>query len=155
MHENKHFTSKQKEILYRILFKFTPTSEGFAKLRNIQQNCKLCNTHQETEEHIYFECTTIKQTKMSLLKLLRLPTNTNRGLYQLIFLGKTTQNSDKNIKQYRQTLAQIYRDTIWRARIGAKWDKQQVTDNALNDTFKAKAHEYIQLHVELHTLNKL
>ena len=87
--------------------------------------------------------------------MLRLENYTNRDLYRLIFLGLTTPNLGKDIKRYRQTLAQLYRDTIWHGRVDAHYKKRNITDNALRDIFLAKAQHYIDTKVDLHTLASL
>ena len=113
LHSNRHFNNTQKNIFYRLIFGITPTSEGKARKLGVVQHCNFCHRSQETEEHIFYTCTKIISTKRDLLKLLRLPSHQQGELYGLIFLGLTTQNLDKDIKHYRQTLGQIYRDTIW------------------------------------------
>ena len=69
---------------------------------------------------------------MNLIKLLRQPINTDRELYRLIFLGITAPNLGKDIKRYTQTLAQLYRDTIWEGRVDASLHRRKQSPNALN-----------------------
>ena len=149
LHTNPNFTHTQKNIFYRLLFSLTPTGYG----RNIY--CRFCNTHTESEEHIYYTCTFLNKIKVNLIKLLRQPINTDRELYRLIFLGITTPNSGKDIKHYRQTLAQLYRDTIWEGRVDASLNRRNLTANALSEHFLAKTKQYIQTKVSITTLEKL
>ena len=138
LHTNPNFTHKQKNIFYRLLFSITPT--GYSQ----NMYCRLCNTHQETEEHIFYTCTKLNKLKVNLIKLLRQPINTDRELYNLIFLGLTTTNLGKDIKHYRQTLAQLYRDTIWEGRVDASLHRRNMSPNALSEHFLAKTNQYIQ-----------
>merc|ERR1712121_117948 len=117
--------------------------------------CRLCNLHQETEEHIFYKCTKLVKLKGNLIKLLRQPINTDRELYRLIFLGETTPNSGKDIKHYRQTIAQLYRDTIWEGRVEASLHRRLISDNALSQHFLAKTLQYIQTKVSITTLEAL
>ena len=41
------------------------------------------------------------------------------------------------------------------ARLGAKYNRQNITDNAIRNTFLAKAQIHIQSYVDLQTLEKL
>ena len=62
-------TPFQKQIIYRILYLNTPTSEGTAKRINRIVPCNICkNNTQETEEHIFYYCTHIKPTLDALTK---------------------------------------------------------------------------------------
>ena len=149
LHTNPNFTHTQKNTFYRLLFAITPTRYG----KN--QYCRLCNTHAETEEHIFYTCTYLQKLKVNLIKLLRQPINTDRELYRLIFLGITTTNSGKDIKHYRQTLAQLYRDTIWEGRVDASLNRRNLTANALSEHFLAKTKQYTQTKVSITTLEKL
>ena len=149
LHTNPNFTHKQKNIFYRLLFSITPT--GYST----NMYCRLCNTHQETEEHIFYTCTKLNKLKVNLIKLLRQPINTDRELYNLIFLGITTTNSGKDIRRYRQTLAQLYRDTIWEGRVDASLHRRNMSPNALSEHFLAKTTQYIQTKVSITTLEKL
>ena len=112
-------------------------------------------THHETEEHIFYTCTKLNKLKVNLIKLLRQPINTDRELYRLIFLGITTPNLGKDIKHYRQTIAQLYRDTIWEGRVSASLHRQNLTDEQLSQHFLAKTKHYIQTKVSITTLVKL
>ena len=156
LHNNRHFNNNQKNIFYRLIFGITPTSEGKARKLGVVQPCKLCGLSQETEEHMFYGCITLTKTKQDLLKLLRIPTDQHREMYGLIFLGLTSPNLDRDIKHYRQTIAQIYRDTVWGARLDATFNRRIITDEALSNTFVAKAQINVQTHVvELQTLEKL
>ena len=155
LHNNTHISQTQKNITYRLLFGITPTTEGYKRKTNQIYHCKFCKLKQETEEHIYYTCTALHKLKIAFLKLLRIANYTNRDLYRLIFLGLTTPNLGRDIRRYRQTLAQLYRDTIWYGRVDAQFKKQNITDNALRDIFLAKAKHYIETKVDLHTLAKL
>ena len=92
---------------------------------------------------------------MNLIKLLRQPINTDRELYRLIFLGITTTNSGNDIRRYRKTLAQLYRDTIWEGRNEATHNRRVITENALSEHFLVKTKHYIQTKVSITTLETL
>ena len=155
LHTNPHLTHTQKNRFYRLLFSITPTSQGLAYNLSRQIICRFCNKKQETEEHIFYTCTILNTIKLNLIKLLRQPINTDRELYRLIFLGISTTNWGKDIKHYRQTLAQLYRDTIWEGRLEATHHKRIMTDTALSEHFLAKTTHYIQTKVSITTLAKL
>ena len=155
LHTNPNFSHCQRNILYRLLFSITPTSEGYAHRFGRQSYCIFCNRHQETEEHLYYTCTTLNKLKVNLIKLLRQPINTDRELYRLIFLGITTTNSGNDIRRYRQTLAQLYRDTIWEGRNEATHNRRVITENALSEHFLVKTKHYIQTKVSITTLETL
>ena len=155
MHTNPHLTHTQKNIFYRLLFSITPTSEGYARNLGRRFYCKFCNKAQETEEHIFYTCTALNKTKVNLIKLLRQPINTDRELYRLIFLGITTTNSGKHINHYRQTIVQLYRDTVWEARVDATHNRRIINENALSEHFLAKTNHYIHTKVSITTLAQL
>ena len=117
--------------------------------------CKICYKYKETEEHIFFSCSKLSLIKTSLLKLLRLPINTYRDLYQGIFLGITTQDSNTSINHYRQTLFHIYRHTCWGARVSATFKNTTHTAETLNSTFIAHAQKFILDKVDGNTLDNL
>ena len=149
LHGNPNFTHSQKNIFYRLIFSMTPTGYGHNMF------CRLCTTHKETEEHIYYTCTYLNKLKVNLIKLLRQPINTDRELYRLIFLGITAPNLGKDIKRYTQTLAQLYRDTIWEGRVDASLNRRKQSPNALSEHFIAKTTRYIQTKVSITTLERL
>ena len=76
IHENKFTTPTQKQIMYRLLFGITPTSEGLAKRHKRVFYCKFCSLEQETEGHIFFDCQTLDLIKLELIKVLKQPDNT-------------------------------------------------------------------------------
>ena len=92
---------------------------------------------------------------MNLIKLLRQPINTDREFYRLIFLGITTPNLGNDIKHYRQTIVQLYRDTIWEGIVDQSRYRQNLTDEALSQHFLAKTKHFMQTKVSITTLMKL
>ena len=152
LHTIRGTKNYDKQILYKLIFNITPTSEN----KPIRLNkCKICNKYKETEEHIFYSCPELDLIKTSLLRLLRLPINTFKELYQGIFLGITTQNSDTSINHYRQTLLHIYRHICWGARVSATFKNTTHTAETLNSTFIAQSQKFILDKVDENTLAKL
>ena len=116
LHRNKFTTPTQKQIMYRILFGITPTSEGLAKRHKRVFFCKFCSREQETETHIFYSCQNLESIKLNLIRLLRQPHNTFIDLYKGIFLNTIPFEENKDLYMIKQTLFAIYRDSIWTAR---------------------------------------
>ena len=155
LHENPFTKQSQKQIFYRLLFSITPTSEGKARKTGETQYCPFCNKKQETEEHIFYTCKQLDTTKNSLNKLMRQKMNTgNRGLYEGIFLG-IEQSDRKNIRHYRQTILQLYRDTIWEKRLDATFNRQNPSEENIENQFLAKCRHFIEKHISTQTLDEL
>ena len=152
LHTNKDISNFQKQIMFKLLYNITPTSQNKSEYKN---KCKLCKKFKETEEHIFYSCPCLIDIKKSLMKLLRLPINTYRDLYQGIFLGITTQDSNTSINHYRQTLFHIYRHTCWGARVSATFKNTTHTAETLNSTFIAHAQKFILDKVDENTLDNL
>ena len=54
MHKGKYVSPTQKQILYRILFGITPTSEGLAKRHKRVFHCKVFFLWNRKQRSIYF-----------------------------------------------------------------------------------------------------
>ena len=116
MHKGIYVSPTQKQILYRILFGITPTSEGLAKRHKRVFHCKVCFMEQETEEHIFYFCPFVQQIKLDLIKLLRQPHNTLFNVFKAIFFNILPQQFNGEYLEVKQLLIHIYRETIWKIR---------------------------------------
>ena len=128
-------TPFQKQIVYRILFLNTPTSEGTAKRINRIVPCNICKYNtQETEEHIFYYCAHIQQTKHALTRFLNTNTNAQVDIYKAIFLNliPKEQNDKYNIKI---RLLALYRETLWWARLQATFNERSHTPNSIRDMY--------------------
>ena len=138
IHENKFTTPTQKQIMYRLLFGITPTSEGLAKRHKRVFYCKFCSLEQETEGHIFFDCQTLDLIKLELIKVLKQPDNTGINLFNVIFLNMIHQESERDIYLLKLAFIAMYRDAIWTARNHATHKNYMVTANKLADMFTYK-----------------
>ena len=148
LHKTKKTTPMQKQIAYRLIFNFTPTSEGEAKKRNKKIPCTLCNLHQETEEHIFYSCPKLETLKLKLIELLRQPHNTLHDPYKAIFLNIYV-HSNKITAEIRNIVLAVYRETVWLARIRSKFNNRRFTRDSLTNTFMAKLRKQLDTHVSL------
>ena len=135
IHENNLTTPTQKQILYRILFGITPTSEGLAKRHKRVFECKFCLSVQESETHIFYECQTLISLKRELISLLRQQTNNSFDLYKAIFLNIIPNEIDKEIYFLKLALIAIYREAIWTARNQATHKECHISDRSLSTIF--------------------
>ena len=87
LHRNKYTTPTQKQIMYRILFGITPTSEGLAKRHKRVFSCKFCSREQETETHIFYSCQKLESIKLNLIRLFEA---TPQHIYRHFPLNNTT-----------------------------------------------------------------
>ena len=104
LHRNKYTTPTQKQIMYRILFGITPTSEGLAKRHKRVFSCKFCSREQETETHIFYSCQKLESIKLNLIRLLRQPHNTFIDLYKGIFLNTIPHEANSDLYMIKHAL---------------------------------------------------
>ena len=138
MHKGKYVSPTQKQILYRILFGITPTSEGLAKRHKRVFHCKVCFMEQETEEHIFYFCPFVQQIKLDLIKLLRQPHNTLFNVFKAIFFNILPQQFNGEYLEVKQLLIHIYRETIWKIRNLATHKNQSFNKDTIRKIFIAK-----------------
>ena len=155
LHENPFTDNRQKQITYRLLFNITPTSQGIFKRTGVIQKCKICNKHMETEQHIFYFCPLLSKTKSTLKALSKVPNYTNREFYRNILLATTRKTREKDIRHYRLTIVQLYRDTCWEARVGATYKQQTYTSDSLHQFFMSKVKKFIMNNIDIELLERL
>ena len=139
IHGNRFTTPCQKQISYRILFGITPTSEGLAKRHKRVFPCKICGQYQETEEHLFFECAFVRDTKLELIKLLRQPHNTYFDPYNAIFLNTLTQQQNTTeLFMLKLAFVAIYKETIWLVRNQTTHRNYRFSENKITSLFHCK-----------------
>ncbi len=139
IHKNAYTNPTQKQIMYRILFGITPTSEGLAKIHKRPFFCKFCSLEQETEVHIFHDCPMLDVIKLELIKLLRQSNNTVINLFKAIFLNCIEQESNIDVYYLKLAFVALYRDAIWTARNQAthknyKWSGTQLANIFISKT---------------------
>ena len=144
LHGNKYTSPTQKQIIYRLLFGITPTSEGLAKRHRRIFFCKFCNLEQETETHIFYSCPSIYSMKLNLIRLLRQPHNTFIDIYEGIFLNITPREENKELHLIKQAFLSIYRDTIWTARNQATHKNYIMSQVQMNTLFHNKVKSFLK-----------
>ena len=138
LHKNKYTTPTQKQILYRILFGITPTSEGLAKRHKRVFFCKFCSREQETESHIFYSCQSLETIKLNLIRLLRQPHNTFVDLYNSVFLDILPDDGNKDLYLIKQAFLAIYRESVWIARNQATHKNYIFSKDQINNIFQNK-----------------
>ena len=133
IHKNIYTTPSQKQIIYRILFGITPTSEGLAKRHKRPFFCKFCSSEQETEVHIFYECPFLDLIKLELIKLLKQTDNSTIDLFKAVFLNHIQQEFNIDVYYFKLAFIALYRDAIWTARNQAthknyKWSQTQLAN---------------------------
>ena len=144
LHENRYTTHTQKQVMYRILFGITPTSEGLAKRHKRIFFCKLCSYQQETEEHMFYFCKNIETIKLDLIKLLRQPHNTYIDLYKSIFLNIVPKEDDDDLYRVKKAFVAIYRETIWTIRNDATHKNHQFSGEQIRKIFSNKVAAFVE-----------
>ena len=145
LHENPFTTPNQKQIMYRLLFGITPTSEGLAKRHRRIFFCKLCFLDQETEAHIFYECPFLNTVKLELIKLLQHRQNTHIDLFEGIFLNSLPTESNKNVNFLKLAFIAVYRDAIWTARNEATHKNHIKSSNLIANMFICKTKYLLKL----------
>ena len=151
LHSTKKTTNYQKQLTYRLIFGMTPTTQGKAKQYNRPFNCKFCNSKQETEEHIFFECKIIYKLKLELIRLLRQPHNTFHDIYKSIFLNTFTKQT-KQLNELRIVTLALYRETIWTARLQAQHHNITYTQDTICTLFQTKLRYHMH---KMYTFDEL
>ena len=133
IHKNTYTNPTQKQIMYRILFGITPTSEGLAKRHKRPFFCKFCSSEQETEVHIFYECPFLDLIKLELIKSLKQTDNSTIDLFKAVFLNHIQQESNIDVYYFKLAFIALYRDAIWTARNQAthknyKWSETQLAN---------------------------
>lgn len=138
----RFMTPHQKNITYRILFSFTPTSIGLHRQTNTIQPCPICKRTniQETETHIFFTCPSIQLAKHTLTRHLisntnNIPAHYNENTYKAIFLN-TVPTNDRKLADRQLAIVASYRQIIWEVRLKSKFDKKKFTQEAIKTKFK-------------------
>ena len=144
LHENRYTTHTQKQVMYRILFGITPTSEGLAKRHKRIFFCKLCSYQQETEEHMFYFCKNIETIKLDLIKLLRQPHNTYIDLYKSIFLNIVAKEDDDDLCRVKKAFVAIYRETIWTIRNDATHKNYKFSGEQVRKIFSNKVAAFAE-----------
>ena len=145
LHENPFTTPTQKQIMYRLLFGITPTSEGLAKRHRRIFFCKLCSLDQETEVHIFYECPFLNTIKLELIKLLKHRQNNHIDLFKCIFLNTLPTEANKNLKFLKLAFVALYRDAIWTARNEATHKNHIKSSNLIANMFICKTKYLLKL----------
>ena len=145
LHENPFTTPTQKQIMYRLLFGITPTSEGLAKRHRRIFFCKLCFLDQETEVHIFYECSFLNTIKLELVKLLKHRQNTQIDLFKGIFLNTLPTESNKKYYLLKLAFIALYRDAIWTARNEATHRNHKTSSNQIANMFISKTKYLLKL----------
>ena len=145
LHENPFTTPNQKQIMYRLLFGITPTSEGLAKRHRRIFFCKLCSLDQETEVHIFYECPFLNTIKLELIKLLKHRQNNHIDLFKCIFLNTLPTEANKNLKFLKLAFVALYRDAIWTARNEATHRNHKTSSNQMANMFVSKTKYLLKL----------
>ena len=144
LHKNKYTTPTQKQILYRILFGITPTSEGLAKRHKRVFFCKFCSREQETESHIFYSCQSLETIKLNLIRLLRQPHNTFIDLYNSVFLDILPDDGNKDLYFIKQAFLAIYRESVWLARNQATHKNYIFSKDQINNIFQNKIRSFFK-----------
>ena len=126
----------QKEIIYRILYNMTPTSEGLAKSKNKIQFCTICKNKnfQETEQHIFFLCRHTQAIRNTLSTQLNTLAGHRIDLYKIIFLN-VTDVQDDTIKTEMLKSTAIYRQVVWQTRLDSKFHNRYYTPQQIQDIY--------------------
>ena len=143
--ENLHkkiLTPQQKNVTYRLLFEMTPTSQGIAIRTNRVQPCPIClrTNIQETEQHLFYQCSHIQSTKHTLITHLisdanNTPAHYNENAYKAIFLNTLPLTNAKTTNRQLAILG-IYRHVIWLCRLEAKFKRKKFTQQSIKTRFK-------------------
>ena len=126
----------QKEIIYRILYNMTPTSEGLAKSKNKIHFCTICKNKnlQETEQHIFFLCRHTQAIRNTLSTQLNTLAGHRIDLYKIIFLN-VTDVQDDTIKTEMLKSTAIYRQVVWQTRLDSKFHNRYYTPQQIQDIY--------------------
>ena len=146
IHENSFTNPTQKQIMYRLLYGITPTSEGLAKRHKRVFFCKFCLLEQETEAHIFYHCQNLDLIKLELIKVLKQPDNTTVNLFKVIFLNLIHKESYRELYLLKLAFIAIYRDAIWMARNQATHKNYKVTANQLANIFTNKIKYLLKIY---------
>ena len=153
IHDNRFTTPSQKQINYRILFGITPTSEGLAKRHNRVFPCKICGHQQETEEHLFFNCAFIRNTKLELIKLLRQPHNTYFDTYNAIFLNTLMQQQNTTeLSMLKLAFVAVYKETIWIVRNQTTHRNYRFSEHKITSLFHCKVKNLLQAFKEFESV---
>ena len=145
IHKNIYTTPSQKQIIYRILFGITPTSEGLAKRHKRPFFCKFCSSEQETEVHIFYECPFLDLIKLELIKLLKQTDNSAIDLFKAVFLNHIQQESNIDVYYFKLAFIALYRDAIWTARNQATHKNYKWSETQLANIFISKIKYILKL----------
>ena len=120
----------------------TPTSQGIAIRTNIVQPCPIClrTNIQETEQHLFYQCSHIQSTKHTLITHLisdanNTPAHYNENAYKAIFLNTLPLTNAKTTNRQLAILG-IYRHVIWLCRLEAKFKRKKFTQQSIKTRFK-------------------
>ena len=109
-------TPTQKQTTYRLLYKNTPTGQ------NNRLPCPICNKNiTETEDHIFYDCTQIRQTRDALTKMLNTGLEPQTDIHRAIFLN-TLPKQPQETHLIKLIILAIYRQTIWTVRLDTKFN---------------------------------
>ena len=73
----------------------------------------------------------------------------------MFFLGGVLHTQNERSRLYRQTLAQLYRDTIWKIRLDATYNNRPVTKETLEDSFIGRVKNYMDKHYTITAITEL
>ena len=136
---NSNITPTQKQIVYRILYNITPTSEGLSKRTNRVHPCKICNKNiQETEEHIFYLCESVRPTLNALKLDIQKHFPQTFDLYKAVFLNIIPKTDKENRITILQILA-LYRETLWHIRLQTRFKDRTYTPEIISQIFTHKA----------------
>lgn len=135
---NKRITPKEREVAYRLIFNTTPVSRNTKSNQNVKITCQTCKQNiQETEKHIYLDCTLIQKAKQTLAKILK-TTNQTATTNKAITLNliNTTRQRAEDVNRLVATA--IYRSTIWEHRNKIRFFLKKCSDIELKEVFQAR-----------------
>ena len=128
-------TQKEIEVGYRLIYNTTAITRNPKTNTNIRTTCQLCKQNiQETERHIYLECTTtdkVRQTLGTMLKATQAYT-----LNIAITLNNIIKSKNRTDDENKLTATAIYRYIIWTTRNKTKYDGKSFTDFDIDAIFK-------------------
>lgn len=140
----KQTTAVQKQIMYRLLFQNTPTTNALQRRYDQIRKCSICRKNiAETEEHIFFNCSHIQQIKQTLTIFLKTQNTEQVDTYRAIFLNTLTDKQQDTLLVKLHLLA-LYRDTIWHVRLKSKFSDAHHTPNTIHNMFIAKTTHALQ-----------